>query len=313
MNRDLSVSYTEPYRPYTRDGSNLEQVMIEAIASARSSIDVAVQELRLPGIAQALAERQQAGVNVRVILENTYSKPYSQFTAAEVAQLPERERDRYQESRRLIDLNGDQQLSQTEVNQRDALVMLDNAQVPRLDDTADGSAGSNLMHHKFLVIDGQTIVVSSANLTTSDVHGDFKSQHSRGNANNLLRISSPELAAVFTQEFNYMWGDGPGGKPDSLFGVKKPFRPAQSVQVGATQVEVQFSPTKRAIAWDQSSNGLISNALNRATNSIQMALFVFSDQQLVDRLEPIHTRGVTLKTLIDPGFAYRSYSESHSS
>jgi len=310
MNHDAALTYEEPYRHYVRDGANLEQVIIDTIATADSTIEIAVQELRLPGIAQALVERQQAGVKVRVILENTYSRPYSDFTDSEVANLPTRERDRYQEARRLIDLNGDGHLSPDEVVQRDALVILDQAQVQRIDDTADGSAGSDLMHHKFLVVDGKTVVVSSANLTPSDVHGDFKSQHSRGNANNLLKITSPELATVFTQEFNYMWGDGPGGQINSLFGVKKPFRPAQRVQVGDTQVQVQFSPTSRTIPWVQSTNGLISKTLTGASKSIQMALFVFSDQELVNQLEPLQQRAVEIRTLIDPGFAYRSYSEA---
>lgn len=310
MNHDAAVTYEEPYRHYVRDGANLEQVMIDTIASAHSTIDIAVQELRLPGIAQALVDRQQAGVKVRVILENTYSRPYSDFTDAEVANLPTRERDRYQEARRLIDLNGNEHLGQDEVAQRDALVILDKALVPRIDDTADGSAGSNLMHHKFLVVDRNTVIVSSANLTLSDVHGDFKSQHSRGNANNLLKITSRELATLFTQEFNYMWGDGPGGKSNSLFGIKKPFRAARPVQIGTTLVQVQFSPTSRRLDWSQSTNGLISKTLTGASKSIQMALFVFSDQQLVNHLEPLQQRAVEIKTLIDPGFAYRSYSEA---
>ncbi|MDX2244667.1 MAG: phospholipase D-like domain-containing protein [Leptolyngbyaceae cyanobacterium bins.302] len=310
MNHDPAASYTEPYRGYTRAGSNLEQVIIDTIATARSSVDVAVQELRLPGIAQALAERHKAGIKVRVVLENTYARPYSQFTAEDVANLPERERDRYQEARRLIDLNGDEQLGQNEIDQRDALVMLNNAQIPRIDDTADGSAGSNLMHHKFLVIDQQTVIVSSANLTTSDVHGDFKSQHSRGNANNLLKINSPELATVFTEEFNYLWGDGPGNKSDSLFGIKKTFHPARQIQVGSTTIEVQFSPSSKTVSWEQSTNGLISRTLTGAMKSIQMALFVFSDQHLVNQLEPVQQKGITIQALIDPGFAYRPYSEA---
>jgi competence ComEA-like helix-hairpin-helix protein len=310
MNHVESASYTEPYRQYTREGANFEQVIASAIASARSRVDVAVQEFRLPGIAQALAERQRAGVQVRVVLENTYSRPYSQFSEAEVRTLPARERDRYQEARRLIDINQDEQLSQAEINQRDALVILDQAQIPRIDDTADGSAGSNLMHHKFLVVDGHTLIVTSANFTPSDVHGDFKSQHSRGNANNLLQIESAELAAIFTEEFNYLWGDGPDGQPNSQFGVKKPFRPARTLRIGSTQVEVQFSPSPSAIAWDQSSNGLISRTLVNAKKTLQMALFVFSDQQLVNRLEPVHRAGIELQALIDPGFAYRSYSEA---
>lgn len=310
MNHEPAASYTEPYRSQTRDGDNFEQIIVDTIKSARSTVDIAVQELRLPGIAQALVDRHKAGVKVRVVLENTYSRPYSQFTLEEMAKLPERDRDRVEESRRLIDLNGDGQLSQEESNQRDALVLLDQAGVPRIDDTADGSAGSNLMHHKFLVIDGQTLIVTSANFTISDVHGDLKSPHSRGNANNLLKIASPELAALFTQEFNYLWGDGVSGQPNSVFGVKKPFRPAQSVKVGATTVEVQFSPTARSHPWEQSGNGLIGRTLSHATRSIQMALFVFSDQQLVNLLEGVSQKGTKIKALIEPGFAYRPYSEA---
>ena len=309
-NHEPASSYTEPYRLITRDGDNLEQIMIDAIASARSTVDVAVQEFRLPGIAQALADRQKAGVRVRLILENTYARPLSSFTTEELNRMEKRDRDRAEETRRIIDQNGDGQLSQDEINSRDALIVLDRANVPRIDDTADGSSGSNLMHHKFVVVDGQTMIVTSANFTTSDVHGDFKSPHSRGNANNLLKIQSPALATVFTEEFNLMWGDGPGGKLNSLFGVKKPFRPARPVMVGNTKVEVQFSPTSRSVPWQQSSNGLIGQTVGDATKSVSMALFVFSDQQLVDLLETTHQRQVEIKALIDPGFAYRSYSEA---
>ena len=51
---------------------------------------------------------------------------------------------------------------------------------------------------------GKTIIVTSANFTTSDIHGDFKSADSRGNPNNLLKLESPELAKVFREEFAIM-------------------------------------------------------------------------------------------------------------
>ena len=308
-NHEPASQYTEPYRKQTRSGDDLEQIIVDAIASAQTSIEVAVQEFRLPKIAKALSDRAQAGVKVRVILENSYSRPVSSIRADEIAKLPERDRDRYGESLKLIDQNGDGQLSPTEINQGDALVMLDNAKIPRLDDTAGGTRGSNLMHHKFVIVDGRTIVVTSANFTPSDVHGDFKTLTSRGNANNLLKIDSPELATLFTQEFNLMWGDGPGGKPDSLFGVKKPHRVPQQVQVGDTPIEVQFSPSSPSLPWEQTTNGLIGKTLSQASQSIEMALFVFSDQSLANLLDIQHQKGAQIKALIEPSFMFRPYSE----
>lgn len=310
FNHEPAAEYTEPYRQQTRPGDNLEQQIIDAIASAESSVDVAVQELRLPKIAQALVERQKAGVQVRVILENTYSQPWSAISEAELAKLPERERDRYQEYQKLADQDRDGKLKPEEINQGDTLVMLEQAQVPWIDDTANGSAGSDLMHHKFVVVDGQRLIITSANFTTSDIHGDFSHPASQGNANNMLRISSPELAKLFTQEFNAMWGDGPGGKPDSKFGLQKPFRSPQTVVLGSTSVTVQFSPTSPSRPWSQSSNGLIGKTLSTAQRSTDLALFVFSEQRLANVLEKNHERGVQVRAVIDPGFAYRSYSEA---
>lgn len=309
FNHTESAEYREPYRQQKRRGDDLEQKIVDAIAQADSAIDVAVQELRLPKIAQALVERQKAGVKVRVILDNTYSSPWSKFTATEVANLPPRERDRYHEFRQLVDRNHDNQLSPAEINQGDALVVLTLGKVPWIDDTADDSAGSSLMHHKFVIIDSRTLIVTSANFTTSDIHGDFSNPNSLGNANNLLKIDSPKLAALFTQEFNLMWGDGPGFLPNSKFGLKKPFRPDTQVQLESTNIKVQFSPTSPTLPWKQSSNGLISKTLNSAINSVDLALFVFSDQGIANNLETDHQQGVQVRALIEPSFAYRPYSE----
>lgn len=310
FNHAESGEYVEPYRNQRRAGDDLEELIVDAIASARSTVEVAVQEFRLPKIAQALVERQKAGVKVRVILENTYSRPWSSLTADEVAKLPQRERDRYNEFRFLVDRDRNGELSPDEINQGDALIVLKNAGIPMIDDTADGSKGSGLMHHKFVIVDSRKLIVTSANFTTSDIHGDFQSPSSLGNANNLVKIESSELAALFTQEFNLMWGDGPGGKPDSQFGLKKPYRPVQSVKLADTTVSVQFSPTSSTQFWDHSTNGLIGKTLNAAAQSVEMALFVFSEQPLANILQTRYQGGVQIRALIDAGFAYRPFSEA---
>lgn len=310
FNHSQSSEYQEPYRQQSRLGDDLEKQIINAISQAKSTVDVAVQELRLPKVAQALVDRQKAGVKVRVILENTYTRPWSKFTAAEVGKLDKREQERHQEFRQFIDINQDKQLSPKEINQRDALVIIQNSQIPLIDDQADGSLGSKLMHHKFVIVDNRIVILTSANFTLSDTYGDFTNPSSLGNANNLLQIDSPELAALFTEEFNILWGDGPGGKQDSKFGINKPIRPPKEIILGGTKITVHFSPTSPTQPWTNSSNGLIGKTLDSATKSVDMALFVFSEQRLANILEKRHEETVEIRALIEPQFAYRPYSEA---
>ena len=180
FNHDRSGEFTEPYRRKTRQGTDLAAKLIVAIDSAQSQIDVAVQEFQLPNIAQALAAKSQAGIKVRVILEHNYSRPLSELTAAEIDGLTPREREHYQEFQKLVDIDGNGTLTQDEINQRDALVILRNAKIPIIDDTADGSKGSGLMHHKFMLVDRHQIIVTSANWTMSDIYGDFSHPDSEG-------------------------------------------------------------------------------------------------------------------------------------
>ncbi|BAY52449.1 hypothetical protein NIES2134_124810 [Thermostichus vulcanus NIES-2134] len=310
MNHSQAHSYQEPYRPYTRAGEDLEAIMIEQIAKAQKTIDVAVQEFRLPNLAKALAARQQAGVRVRVVMENTYTAPWAKYSAAEVSAMDARMQERYNDWKALVDTNGDGQLSAAELSDRDVQTILNEAKIPWIDDTADGSKGSLLMHHKFIIIDNRQVIATTANFTLSDIHGDIGRPDTRGNANSLLVIDSPAVARLFTEEFNLMWGDGPGGKPDSRFGVNKPVRPPQQVAVGDARVTVRFSPTPRSHPWPTSTNGLIGQTLGQSRQKIDMALFVFSDQELANVLEERHNQGVTIRALIDSGFIYRDFSEA---
>ncbi|WP_044292628.1 DUF655 domain-containing protein [Rivularia sp. PCC 7116] len=309
FNHSQTSEYRESYREKIRKGDDLEQIIIDAISQANSTIDIAVQELRLPLVAQALVKKQQAGIKVRIILENNYSRTWSDFTPQELTKLTKRERDKYQEFLKFADTDEDGKLSQEEINQRDALKIIKNAKIPLIDDTADGSKGSGLMHHKFIVIDNRFVIVTSANFTLSGIHGDYDNYDSLGNVNNLIKIDSVELADIFTNEFNIMWGDGVGGKFDSKFGLQKPRRDFQQVNFGNNKVTVSFSPTSPTKPWIHSSNGLIGKTLKSAVNSIDSALFVFSAQRLSNILETSHQKNVKIRTVIEPDFAYRFYSE----
>jgi len=310
FNQQQAAVYTDPYRHIPRYGDDLEQVIIDAISQATTSIDIAVHEFNLPRIAQALRQQAEAGVRVRVILEDTYSQPLRQRNlTAGAAEGDGYEADKISDLVALVDRNGDGNLSRQELAEHDALAILDSAAIPRLDDTADGSKGSGLMHHKFMVVDGRWVLTGSANWTLSGIHGDMGNGDSRGNANGLVVIDSPTVATEFEAEFALLWGDGPAAASDSLFGLQKPPRPPASAQVGVNRVTVQFSPTSGTQPWRTSVNGLISQTLGRASRSVDLALFVFSDQGVANGLLPLHQRGVPIQVLIDPAFAYRSYSE----
>jgi phosphatidylserine/phosphatidylglycerophosphate/cardiolipin synthase-like enzyme len=272
-NQSEGKEYLESYRNIVRNGDNLEAIMIEQINSANKSLDIAVQEINLSQLARAIVAKKEQGIKVRIVMENNYN------------------------------------LSLNQLNNNHGLSILKTANIPIIDDREDGSKGSGLMHHKFIVIDGKKVVTGSANFTLSDIHGDFNNLETRGNANHLLVIDSPELAKVFTQEFNYLWGDGVGKKQDSLFGLKKPDRSPITLNIGNTTLRVKFSPTSPTKSWYNTSNGLIANTLQSANNSLDLALFVFSDQGIANTLQKKSLQGVEIKALIDPNFAYQYYSE----
>jgi phosphatidylserine/phosphatidylglycerophosphate/cardiolipin synthase-like enzyme len=310
FNHSQASVYTDSYRHIQRHGDDLEQTIIDAINQAQSQIDVAVQEINLPNIALALKAKAESGVTIRIILENQYNRVWQPLDSSRFSQLEERDRGRHSERQQLIDTDHNGKITATELDNGDAIRILQQSGIPIVDDTADGSKGSGLMHHKFMVIDQQIVLTGSNNWTLSGSHGDFAEPESRGNANALMVLKSPQVATAFTDEFELMWGDGPGQKPDSRFGLQKPPRSPQALSLGSAQVTLQFSPLSETQPWQHSTNGLISKTLAQASQSIDLALFVFSDQGIANSLAPVVQAGVTLSALVDSGFIYRSYSEA---
>lgn len=297
FNQNARNSYKEPYRPITRQGDNLEAVLLREIKAAKKSVYVAVQEFRIPSLAQALVDLKKAGVDVRVVVEKDYNfDVLHQRPGSE-----ESEGSDHRELKAFVDVNKDGKLDVSELESRDAIYMLNKGKVPLIDDGAGQSMGSALMHHKFVVVDGKTTVVTTANFTMSCIHGDINSPASRGNPNSMIVADSAQMASIFTEEFNLMWG--------KKFGLNKTARPPRTVTVGSTKITIQFSPTSKTASFELSTNGLIASYMAKAKRSFKAALFVFSEQKLADVLEQRHDAGVDIGVLIESRFAYREYSE----
>ena len=164
------------------------------------------------------------------------------------------------------------------------------------------------MHHKFMVVDRQTVIAGSANFTLSGLVGDINNPASRGNVNHLLVIDNIQVAELFSEEFNYMWGNTDLGIT-SKFGLAKPWRSPKTISWDNGTITVQFAPTSQKKPWSSSTNGAIANAISRAEKSIDLALFVFSEQELADVLQSKYRAGIAIRGVFDASFAYRYYSE----
>lgn len=302
FNHNPKTSYTDSYRGVTRPGDDLEQVLLKEISKAKKTIFIAVQELRLPLVAQALVQKKSEGVDVRVVLEHDYN--FTVMTQRD-GQENEHEASRLSDLKALVDINRDGKFSKEELESRDAVHILQAGKVPVIDDTYDNSRGSGLMHHKFMVVDGKSTVVSSANFTLSCIHGDILNPASRGNPNSMVSIQAASAAAIFEEEFLQLWGNGKRGN----FGHNKTYRGPQTVSVNGNKISIQFSPTSQRYLWEESVNGLIASHLAKATKSVKAALFVYSDQQISDVLEKRNKAGVDLGFLVEQKFAFREYSE----
>jgi phosphatidylserine/phosphatidylglycerophosphate/cardiolipin synthase-like enzyme len=296
----FNQSHAHQYRDYRgllRYGDDLEAQIIAELAQAHSTVDMAIHQLNLPGIAQALIACKQRGVKVRVVLEHRYNQDFP--TVAFPERLPRQDREEYRKWHQLVDENGDGTVVLAELNRRDALWMLKEAGIGTIDDTADGSKGTAIMHHKFIVIDGQRVVTGSTNFTTSDIHGDLDDPATRGNVNHLIVLDSPEVAAAFSEEFLWLWG--------GRFSRAKPDRLPQQFWVGRSRVIVAFGPSASQAS---SINLLIATTLERAQQSIDFALFTFSSPEIALVLDHKAESGIQVRGALDPGFAYRPYSSS---
>ena len=312
FNNSETKSYTDPYRNVVKRGDDLEQVLISEIEKADKSVLLAIQELRLPLLASALIKKKEQGIDVKVILENQYNKDILSLGSSSRSDEDDEDQDatKYYDLFAFIDTDFDGEISKKEMSERDAIYMLNQAGIVIKDDTSDGSLGSALMHHKFLVIDDKTTIVSSANFTLSGVHGDYLNDASTGNANGMLVIDSIEVSALFSEEFYIMWG-GENQKLGSRFGVRKPYRGPQKIKVGSSYITVQFSPTSKKQHWPATVNGLIGRTLEKARENVSMALFVYSDQAISEvlRRRVLDNPQLKVNVLVEPKFAYRYYSE----
>ncbi|CAK9066381.1 unnamed protein product [Durusdinium trenchii] len=154
----------------------------------------------------------------------------------------------------------------------------DNSLVPTLRRTLPVRMDDNEkmhMHHKFVVIDGATLLSGSLNWTHAAVE--------RGNEN-LVVSQHPALCAEFTQEFRRLWQlfsekSGPSTAPVGRF---------------SGEVAVLFFPEP-----SMTNVQMILEELESARRSIEIAVFTLTLDLLVNALIKKHEAGLRVRIITD--------------
>jgi phosphatidylserine/phosphatidylglycerophosphate/cardiolipin synthase-like enzyme len=238
----LTVYFTNPNPP---DDINhgVDQYIIPLIENATRSVDVASLDLNLPSLVDALVRAKARGVEVRVLYDGE---------------------------------NGVQKLEAGRSptgKTYDAVEILQAAGIPLV----NGGRSNGLMHDKFLVIDGQSLVTGSWNYSYNDTYR---------NNNNILVITDLTLIANYQAKFNELFAKKDFGTPSHL-GAQVPV-----INIVGVNVANYFSPE------DQVMDKLVA-LVGGARSSIDFMTFTYTHPDLVKAMVERHNAGLYVQGIFE--------------
>jgi len=164
-----------------------------------------------------------------------------------------------------------------------------------------------IMHDKFVVIDVNSTTSLPYLITGSN---DWGVTQTDSCYNNLVVIQDKNMANVYYQEFNQMWG-GTGATPvsaNSKFGTAKVHNTTHSFNVNGTTVEVYFSPK-------DSADTHLMNAINTVNNELFFGIYTFTSSTIANLIKAKYTSGISTFGIMDsysktatPNTAYTTLS-----
>jgi phosphatidylserine/phosphatidylglycerophosphate/cardiolipin synthase-like enzyme len=160
--------------------------------------------------------------------------------------------------------------------------ILKQAEIPVVDDQRQP-----IMHHKFMVVDGEWVWTGSWNWTVGDTY--------RLN-NNAVKIHSPELAANYSSEFEQMF-------VQRLFGPRKRAgSPRPRLTIGGDPVENYFAPKDPITPR-------IVDRINGAASSVEFLAFSFTEDTIGQALINRHKAGVKVRGVFETTGSQTRFSE----
>lgn len=253
----------------------------QLIDSATSSIDLCIYDLEHPRIGEALVRAKKRGLRVRIITDSNNRTDGGE-----------------------LDLKMWNLLSEAHIISID-----DDGDIyypnNKIEDNRLVNAGAD-MHNKFAIIDvlsnspnDDIVWTGSTNLTYT---GSF-------NTNNVIVIKDADVANVYLQEFDQMWG-GNGEIPNpnkAVFHKDKKDVSEHLFDVGGTKIEIYFSPINRDRSKPSISDRLIDLIEKEAQTDIKFQAFSITPSiPLSEAIWQATDSGViNLQGVIDPSFYSR--------
>ncbi|HOK40734.1 MAG TPA: phospholipase D-like domain-containing protein [bacterium] len=307
---------TEPLfsNPATKSNA-LEQIIVNAINSAQTSIDVAIYSFADWPVVNALVEaaNRLGKDKVRIVTE------YENYTYS---------------------------------GTKNYYNKLENAGIKIITDAA-GGGGSGLSHNKFFIIDNQKVIVGSANATYTSYYTDnnnmieisspqavaiyaaeFKQMYEQKlfgraknssadhtfqytpedykNNNNLININTASVSdftklygigtTIATNIVNYRNANGPfksiddlskvSGVKSTIINANRRYMYVDSENTKTKTGEIYFAPKDNVEAQ-------IINAINSAKYTIEFAMFTFTDNEIANSIIAAINRGVKVSGIYD--------------
>ncbi|MDR9416772.1 MAG: phospholipase D-like domain-containing protein [Gracilimonas sp.] len=271
----------------SNDEYDLISTLEQLIDSATTSIDLCIYDLEHPRIAHALARAANRGIQVRVVTD-----------------------DHNRNDAGNIDL--------------EIWTILAKAGITSIDDdgdiyTPEGNIvdndlvnNSSDMHNKFAVIDFKSASPDDDFVWSGSTNMTYTGAY---NTNHTIIIKDTEIARVYTEEFEQMWGDDDDSPShtQSVFHKDKINVSQNIFDVGGTKVEVYFAPVNRDRTKPSVSQKLVELIETEAQHDINFQAFAITPDIPISTQMWNQTAGgeILLRGLIDRSFysRYKSAGE----
>lgn len=290
---------------------NLENKLIDLISSADSTLDIASYEINLPRLIDTLISTAAKGIRIRLVMDaksEADSEDDDSFSRYDILKLYLEKLNRGKDGK----LNTDDDIiifadspifANENSSQRDSFNLpLSPGEYKFVEVTignelqsgfllADGElkpsgqnsyySPGNQMHNKFVVVDDEAVFTGSWNFTVTGLYGtEYNMQRGilDGNQQHSVIIENKEIAAIYKEEFETMWGSSSDypNPMNSKFHKRKPKDIPKTVYIDSIRVDVLFSPSTNAVSY------ITDLVRTEADHSILFSIFAFSYQPLVN-------------------------------